>query len=138
VQDEKETAITSAAIHAFYMVLLGDFHTPSSLRAPRVISVKILSPNIYLTLGSSNSVLEQSSVLVEEEDTMVQMQQSVQKRKLAEATKLETPVTLKTTTTQNQITEQKQSFALVQTLLLASVSFQVWHRKTCFLTPFVH
>jgi hypothetical protein len=54
---------------------------------------------------------------------MVQTQQKrIQKRKVAELTELETPVALKNTTKQNQITEEKQSFALVQTLLLASVS----------------
>lgn len=57
---------------------------------------------------------------------MVQIQQKrVQKRKLAEVSKLETHVALKNPTKQNQITEEKQSFALVQTLLLASVSSQV-------------
>lgn len=56
---------------------------------------------------------------------MVQTQQKrVQKRKLAEVSKLETHVALENPTKQNQITEEKQSFALVQTLLLASVSSQ--------------
>lgn len=56
---------------------------------------------------------------------MVQVQQKrVQKRKLAEVSKLETQVALENQTKQNQITEEKQSFALVQTLLLASVSSQ--------------
>ena len=54
---------------------------------------------------------------------MVQTQQKrVQKRKLAEVSKQETHVALENPIKQNQITEEKQSFALVQTLLLASVS----------------
>lgn len=57
---------------------------------------------------------------------MAQIQQKrVQKRKLAEVSALETHVAFTNSTKQNQITEEKQSFALVQTLLLASVSSQV-------------
>lgn len=62
---------------------------------------------------------------------MVQMQQKrVQKRKLAEVSKQETHVALENSTKQNQITEEKQSFALVQTLLLASVSLQAIRKYT--------
>jgi hypothetical protein len=69
---------------------------------------------------------------------MVQTQQKrVQKRKVAELAELETPVVLKNTTKQNQITEEKQSFALVQTLLLASVS--IWNeQKRLFFSDSAH
>ena len=61
---------------------------------------------------------------------MVQTQQKrVQKRKLAEVTGLDTHIALKNPTKQNQITEEKQSFALVQTMLLASVRFRLSPQK---------
>lgn len=64
---------------------------------------------------------------------MFQVQQTrVQKRKLAEVTKVETNVAKRTLTGQNQITDEKQSFALVQTLLLASVRFRVSTKGAAF------